>query len=108
MTAEVKRQADRFGILSRLQQLESDLLQIEGVEEITFDVANYDEIPYVIILAKYNIPVSAEDYYARRKAQLVAIFEMCRKHDLFPSGDRLEDYGEHWYIVRKTGKTWPR
>ena len=36
--------AARFGILDRLQKLESDLLTVRGVTEIEFDVDNYDEI----------------------------------------------------------------
>lgn len=100
--------AARFGILDRLQKLESDLLTVRGVKEIEFDVDNYDEIPQVIILARYDIPPSVEDYFTQRRNQVEEILYACLKHDLFPSGDRIEDYGEHWYIVRRVGKSWPR
>lgn len=107
MEKKAETSARRFGILERLRRLEAVLLKICGVEEVNFDVSNYDEIPYVIVLVKYNIPVEAEDYFARRTAQLRAICQSCRNHDLHQTGDRVEDYGEHWYIVRSAGKSWP-
>lgn len=103
-----RKAAERFGILDRLQQFEADLLTIRGVTEIDFDVDNYDEIPEVILLIRYDIPLSVEDYYTRRRKQVEEILYACLKYDLFPSGDRIEDYGEHWYIVRRVGKSWPR
>lgn len=103
-----KEAAQHFGILDRLQKLESDLLGVRGITDVTFDVDNYDELPGVCILARYDIPPSAEDYFAQRRSQLNGILQACLKHDLFPSGDRIEDYGEHWYIVRRCGKLWPR
>ena len=100
--------ADRFGILGRLQELESDLLCIRGITEVEFDVDNYDETQQVILLMRYEIPPSVEDYYSIRRKQVEEILYTCLKHDLFPSGDQIEDYGEHWYIVRKAGQAWPK
>ena len=100
--------AARFGILDRLQKLESELLSIRGITEVEFDVDNYDEIPHVILLTRYDIPPSVEDYFTVRRKQVEEILYTCLKHDLFPSEDRIEDYGEHWYIVRRTGQSWPR
>lgn len=103
-----RKAAEHFGILDRLQQLEAELLTIRGITEITFDVDNYDEIPEVVVLARYDIPPSVEDYFTRRRKQVEEILYTCLKHDLFTSADRIEDYGEHWYIVRRCGKSWPR
>lgn len=100
--------AERFGILDRLQALESDLLKIDGISNIEFDIANYREVHQVIIVLKYDAGAFDKGYYARRNRQLIAILTACVIHDLRNSGDRIEDYGEHWYIVRDCGETWPR
>ena len=99
--------AAQFGILDRMQEFEKDLLKIEGISEVDFDIDGFwDNIYQVILIPKYSIPVSVSDYYNRRRKQLNEILEVCKKHDLKSSGDTIEDYGEHWYIVRKCGQTW--
>lgn len=103
-----RKAAEHYGILDRLQLLEADLLAVRGITEITFDVDNYDEIPQVIILARYYMPPSVEDYFTQRRKQVEGILYACLKHGLFASGDRIEDYGEHWYIVLRCGMSWPR
>ena len=107
---KAETQAERFGILDRLQALEDDLLKIEGVSDIDFDIDYYDEIPEVILIPRYNVPDDPDpgNWFRRRANQLRLIIETCAKHHLFNSGDRIEDYGEHWYIVREPDSTWPR
>lgn len=102
-----ERQAVEFGILDKMQALEADLLRIEGVSDIDFDIDNYDEIPQVILVPRYCVPLD-ENYYKNRGKQLAQIIQVCENHGLLNSGDRIEDYGEHWYIVRKCGTGWPR
>lgn len=102
-----ERQAAELGILDKMQQLEADLLKIEGVSDIDFDIDNYDEIPQVILVPRYNVPLD-ENYYKNRGKQLAEIIQVCENHGLLNSGDRIEDYGEHWYIVRNCGIGWPR
>ncbi len=98
------------GILDRMEALEADLMKIEGIVEIPVDLDNYGDsgLYQVILVPKYDIDVSREDYFETRKQQRKEIIETCMKHDLWPTGDRIEDYGEHWYFVRQCGKTWPR
>ena len=98
------------GILDRMEALEAELMKIEGIVEIPFDLDNYGDsgMYHVILVPKYDIDVSREDYFETRKQQRKEILETCMKHDLWPTGDRIEDYGEHWYIVRQCGETWPR
>lgn len=101
--------AQQFGILNKLQQFEKDLLKIEGISDVEYDIDGFwDDINYVILVPRYSIPAELpiDDYFAKRKQQLNEIFNCCLKHDLKPTGDRVEDYGEHWYIVRKCGITW--
>lgn len=100
--------AARFGILDRMTALESDLLQIEGISDIDFDLSVYPDCRQVIIVPKYDAGALDKQYYTRRHKQLLAILTVCVVHDLRNSGDRIEDYGEHLYIVRDCGATWPR
>lgn len=104
-----ERVALRRGIRGRLQALENDLLQIEGISDIDFDIDTYGDydVSHVILVPRYHIDVERPDYYDARKAQLHAALDVCEKHDLHSSGDRIEDQGAHWYIVRTCGKTWP-
>lgn len=103
--------AKHFGILKRMEDLERELLKIEGVGEdegyIRFDLSGFwDNLHEVILIPKYYIPVSAPDYYEQRRAQLRKILDVCERFDLHETGDRIEDYGEHWYIVRHCGESW--
>ena len=108
MTDETRRQAERLGILDRLQAIETELLRFPTITDVDFDVSNYDEIPQVIVLARYEIYARNPKYIRLRHNTLSYILTVCAQHDLWPSGDRTEDQGEHWYIVRNIGDTWPR
>ena len=105
-----ERIARECGILDRMEALEADLMKIEGIVEVPSDLDSYGDsgMYHVILVPKYDIDVRREDYFEARKRQRQAIIETCMKHDLWPTGDRIEDYGEHWYIVRQCGETWPR
>ena len=100
--------AQHHGILERLQQLEAALMKLTYVKDVDFDVDNYDEIPQVILVPHYDVPVSEPRYYSLRQNTLCNILVTCSQFDLWPSGDAIEDMGEHWYIVRRIGDTWPR
>ena len=90
----------------RVEELKRDLLAVDGVVDVEFDLDGFwDNMGQVIFLPKYSIPVHSEDYYQRRRAMIVRILEVCAKHGLKRSGDRIEDYGEHLYIVTNCG--WP-
>ena len=105
---KAEAQAERFGILDKLQALEADLLTIEGVSDIDFDIDNYDELYQVVLIPRYDAGPLDESYYVRRLQILGNIMGVCFKNDLHTTYDRIEDYGEHWYIVRDCGDTWPR
>jgi hypothetical protein len=100
--------AAAFGIPDRMQALENALLKIEGISDIDFDIDNYDELPHVILIPRYRVDPAREDYFQARREQRGQILEVCAAHDLYPTGDVIEDYGEHWYIVRRCGPSWPR
>lgn len=107
MRDKEKATAERFGIYDKCLALENDLLKIEGVafdehhSGIPFDLDGfYDDIRQVIIIPKYDIDVALEDYYSKRREMLNQIIAVCEQHGLTASGDVIEDYGEHYYIVR--------
>lgn len=99
--------AERYGIRARLESLEADLLKTPGLVSVEFDLDSLiDNIPYIIILAGYDIDVSRPDYFQARGVVRRAIIETCAAHDLYPTGDAIEDYGQHFYLVRRQGDTW--
>ena len=101
-----QRTAGAFGITYRVEELKRDLLAVPGVVDVEFDLDGYwSNIPQIIFLPKYAIPVEDEDYYKKRREMLGRILQVCVKHGLTRSGDPIEDYGEYLYIV--TYCEWP-
>lgn len=99
--------AERFGVLDRMSALERALLKLDRVSEVEFSLDGfYDGIMQVIICPKYDIPATLPNYFEVRRTVLQNILEVARSFGLRPSGDIIEDYGEHWYIVRDCDKTW--
>ena len=59
--------AERYGIRTRLESLEADLLKTPGLVSVEFDLDSLiDNIPYIIILGGYDIDVSRPDYFQAR------------------------------------------
>lgn len=107
MTEQTIAQAQRHGILGRLHALENDLLPIVGVTSIDFDISGFeDDVHQVVILAGYDIPVTAHKYYELRSRMLGSIIMTALNHGLNQSGDGIEDYGTHFYIVRNCDDAW--
>lgn len=102
-----ENKALRYGILDRMESLEHDLTEIPGVEKVEFDLDSYGDIRYIILVPAYHVDVKLENYYQVLTEQLARILTVCAEHDLHSTGDRIEDYGAHWYIVRRCGKSWP-
>ena len=99
--------AERFGILERVEDLERELLKIDHVVGVEFDLDGwYSDIYQVIVLPEYDIPVTTPDYFTVRKDMLREILAVTREFGLNPSGDSIEDYGKHYYIVRDCDKSW--
>lgn len=92
--------AQRFGIYEKIQKIESDLLGIQFVEDVEFDLSGfYDNMNQVIILTKYDIPVRSEAYFQNRRDLLCAVVAKAKEHGLARTADRIEDYGQHLYFV---------
>lgn len=105
--------AAQFGILERCKAFESDLLKIKDIafskseDGVPFDMTSFlSDIPHVIIVPEYDIRADRDDYWDARSQLKKAVIELAAKYDLHPSGDRIEDYGKHFYFVFRCGKTW--
>lgn len=97
-----KRRAETLGFLDRLQALEKDLLQVEHVTDVQFDVDGFfDDIPHVCVVYRYDVPMALENYFQVRREMLHKSLEIMERHGLTRTGDTIEDYGEHYFIVRK-------
>lgn len=103
MNGETTRIAERCGIAEKCASLERDLLSIDGVTSVEFDLNGFlDGIHQVIALVGY-------DYHKIRSAWSVAgkiVEKALLHHDLHDSGDLIEDYGEHLYFVFDCGPSW--
>lgn len=98
-----RKTAEIYGILPLVEKLQANLMAIEGVEDVDFDLDGfYDNIPYVIFLPKYNI--AGDNYFKQQMVLLNKILYEAAKIGLFRTGDSIEDYGEHFYIVTKLRK----
>jgi len=103
-----KNIAEKFNILDKVQKLESDLLNIEGVTKVEFDLCGfYDNMNQVIFLTKYSIPVNENENYFEKRRQLInKVIDISKTNGLERTEDRIEDYGEHFYFVMKHDKNW--
>lgn len=105
--------AEQCGILVRCKAFEEDLLKIKDIVPdkmdggVAFDLAGFlSGIYQIIIVPKYNICPERSDYWEARRQLRENVLALAEKYDLYPSGDRIEDYGEHFYFVFVCGKSW--
>lgn len=99
--------AVKFGVDDKIQKLGTELLQIPHVVEVDFDLHGfYDDIHQVIFLLKYDIPVGSEDYFDERKRLVDSALQTAQQNGLSRTGDRIEDYGEHFYFVTRCDRSW--
>lgn len=88
MNDETTRIAERYGITEKCASLERDLLSIDGVTSVEFDLNGFlDDIHQVIVLVGYDFHI------VTRKLRLaVDVVNTAYLHGLEESGDRIEDY----------------
>lgn len=102
--------AERFGFLSRVQDFEKALLEIEGItgDKVDFDLDGWnDSIRQIIIVPAYHITSSSLRWFEDRAAMINRINETAARFGLHRSVDSIEDYGAHLYIVFECNDTWP-
>ena len=94
------KSAESFGILERIKKIEADLLEIDFVEGVEFDLSGfYDNLNQVIILTRYDIPLQSESYFKDRTKLIVSVIDTVVKHGLVKTLDKIEDYGRDFYFV---------
>lgn len=102
-----RKTAERFGLTEKIEKLQRELLEIEYIEDVDFDLDGfYDDINEVIFLTKYNIPVSAENYYSLRRKMTEEVLETANKNGLRKTQDGIEDYGTWLYFVTEYKKAY--
>ena len=107
MRERERKTAQQFNILDKVEKLEKDLLTIDRVMEVEFDLDGfYDNMNQVIFLTKYDIPADTEDYFNKRKKLIADVIKIAHNHGLTRTEDRIEDYGEHFYFVMRIVKGW--
>ncbi len=113
MRARDAKTAEQFGILERCKAFEEDLLQIKDIvsdkfdDGIPFDLDGFlSSIYHVIIVPQYDIRADRDDYWEARRQLRESVIALAEKYDLYPSGDRIEDQGAHFYFVFRCGKSW--
>lgn len=104
----VAKLAAHHGVLERIRKLESDLLSIKHVVSIDLglDCGFDDRICQAVILVGYDIPVTLPNYYGVRRRMLCEVINVAHSYGLHQSGDTIEDYGAHFYIVRNCDDSW--
>ena len=102
-----KRIIERCHLTEKIEKLTGDLLKIPGAVQIEYDLDGFlDAIPQVICLVKYDIPVTAENYFDLRSNLRREVISVAREHGLRKSEDTIEDYGEHFYFVFYHDESW--
>ena len=90
--------AKEFGLYDRLTALDKELMQIDGVKNIRFDLLSYYDFPQIIFLANYDLPYD-ETHYKKKAEMTNQIIEVSKKYGLKRTGDKIEDYGDDLYFV---------
>lgn len=73
--------AIKFNIVEECKKLETELLQIDRVAEVEFDLDGfYDNMNQVIVLTKYDVPVGMENYFQKRREIIMNVIETARKN----------------------------
>lgn len=99
--------AKEFNVLEKVQKLEKELGAVEHLVDVDFDLSGlYSDIFQVIMILKYDIPAPTENYFEVRRKFILDVLKVAKDNDLRRTEDRIEDFGEHFYIVTSCGKTW--
>lgn len=99
--------ARMFGVVGKCEALEAELLSLPCVESVEFDLDGlYDNIWQAALLIGYKVPVMSARYFEEKKELVRNVVKTLLKHGLNSSGDTIEDYGAHLYLVRDCGPGW--
>lgn len=100
------RIAKQFNIIEKVEKLESELLNINNLIEIDFDLCGFfDDMNQVIFVAKYDI-ANNERYFEDRKQLIKDVIKVSNDNGLTRTEDSIEDYGKSYYFVMRCNKDW--
>lgn len=109
MKERTQRIIERYNLNDKIENLTKDLLAIPYAVSVEYDLDGFlDNIPQVIFLVKYDIPISLDacDYFKARQGLIYDVIGTASNHGLRKSEDIIEDYGEHYYFVFYHDKSW--
>ena len=105
MNDETTRIAERYGITEKCASLERDLLSIDGVTSVEFDLNGFlDDIHQVIVLVGYDFHIVTRKL--RLAVDVVNPACSCMGSKSTATGSRTD--GEHLYLVFNCGPSWPK
>ena len=94
-----------YGFADYVAKFQTSICQIKGIEDVDFDLSGFlSDIPEVILVPKYHIPADAPDYFEQRRAMLTEIIRIAGEFGMTRTEDRIEDMGQHFYIVTRLSK----
>ena len=107
MNERTNRIIERYNLTEKIEKLTGDLLKIPNAVGVEYDLDGFlDNIPQVIFLVEYDIPVAAENYFDLRSDLRRDVLTVAREHGLRKSEDLIEDYGKHFYFVFYHDESW--
>ena len=106
-----KQIAIKYNVLDKVEKLQNELLKIDGVIDIDFDLSGFlDNFKQVIFLTKYEVtvkPYALKDYFSKRRKIIADVLKVANDNGLERTEDNIEDYGEWFYFVtRYNGDEW--
>lgn len=104
-----KEIAIKYNVLEKVEKLQNDLLKIDGVIDVDFDLSGFlDDFKQVIFLTKYEVePYASKEYFTKRQQIIDNVLNVALVNGLKRTEDRIEDYGEWFYFVtRYSGDKW--
>jgi len=103
--------ADRLGIVPQLEKLHRELLEIPYIVDVEYDIRDMADIHYLIFLPKRADNFTRDDltdfrenfgkpgYVGIYRRTITKVLEVAANNGCTRTNDRIEDYGQHWYIV---------
>lgn len=96
-----------YGIRERLSRLEAELLSVDDVLRLEYDLSGLcDGLKEIIFIVFHDISVERKDYYSSRSTMLENVLSVMQKNGLSRASDRIEDYETGFYIVTNIGESW--
>lgn len=95
-----KKQIQNHKIESNIKKLQNELLSIQGITDVKFNLDKfYHETYRFIVLIQYDIPRKLRNYYDVHTSLKNNIIHTAKKHGLQTTNDTIDDYGTEFYCT---------